>query len=184
MRRGLAVGVEEQRAVLGEAQRHELRRQVDARPADGLGQRVVRREARHQRDVDAEPGEIGELEVEERQVASVQDGREGLDLRAEARGHAAREHDGGDLAALDGGAPERGDALALLRPGGRQLLRDVLGRHLDGLGDAVQRLRVGECRDEARPQLLERDALEVEALEQRGDRGRERRSGDVHQGAP
>ena len=52
------------------------------------------------------------LRSRKRQVVPVEDGRERLDLRAEARRHAACQHDGGDLAALDELAPERGRALA------------------------------------------------------------------------
>ena len=143
----------EQRAVLGEPQRDELRRQVDAASRDGLGQRVVRREARHQRDVDAEPREVGELEVEEAELAAVEHGGERLDLRAEARGHAAREHDGGDLAALDGGAARaRRGAPAPRVPGaGSGAATSAAGTSI-GSRDAVQRLGVRERGDEARPE--------------------------------
>ena len=115
----------------------------EQREFDSIGQSVVRREARHQRDVDAEAGEIGQLEVEEGQVAPGQDRRERLDLGAEAGRHAPGQHDCGDLATLDELDPELRRALPLGRAGCRQRRRHVGVRDLDRLADPVKRLEIG-----------------------------------------
>jgi hypothetical protein len=141
-------------------------------------------EARHQRDVHAEAAEVGQLDVEERQVTAVEHGRERLHLRAEARRHAACEHHGSQLAVGEEPPAERLCALALRRAPGGQRMRHVVRRHLDRLADPVQALELGPCRCEARPQLLERHAVEAEARQQRGELRRDRRVPRVRHGAP
>ena len=183
VRRGGAV-LEEERPVRVQAQRHELRREPHAGALDSLGEGVVRREARHQHDLDAEAREVCELEVEERQVVPRQDRRQRLHLGAEARRHAAGEHDGGDLAASDDLASERGCPPPLGGAGCGQRLRHVFCRHLDRLADAVHRLEVVAGFDHAGAQLLEGDALEVKALEQRGEVRWDRPARDLHHGSP
>ena len=121
------------------------------------------------------------LRSRKREVAPVEHRRERLDLRAEAGRHAAREHDGGDLAARDRArGPSSGCALA--RPSRWQSEhRHVLVRPPRSAPDAVQRLEVGSRRDEARAQLLEGHAVEAEALEQCRELRRDRRAADLHQ---
>jgi hypothetical protein len=144
----------------------------------------MRREARHQRDLDTETSQIGELEVEEAEVPALEHRRQRLHLRAEARGHAAGEHDGGNLAALDRFAPARRGARSLRRSRRGQAPRHVLRRYLDRLADAVQRLGVGGSGDQARPELVEGDAVEAEAREQLRQLRRDRGAGDLHHGSP
>ncbi len=57
-------------------------------------------------------------------------------------------------------------------------------RHLDRLADAVHRLEVVAGGDHAGAQLLEGDALEVKALEQRGEVRWYRPARDLHHGSP
>ena len=147
-----------------------------------LGERIVRREAGHQRDVHAEAGEVGELEVEEAQALPVEHRRERLDPGTEAGGHAAGEHDGSDLAALDRGAARGRQLVVLPRSGGRQRLHDVGRGNLDRLADAVHRLGIGRGCDEALAQLLEGDMIEAEAPEQRLELGRDLAAAHVHHG--
>ena len=184
VRRGLARVVEEERAVGAEAQRDELRRQMDARVRHRLRERVVRGKARHQRHVDAEAREVGELEVEEAQVAPGEHRGERLDLRAEAGRHAAGEHDRCHLAARDRGAPEGRRRGSRRRAGLGQACSDAFLRYLDRLANAVQRLGVGSGGEQALPQQLERDALEMEALEQLRHLRRNRCARNLHHGPP
>ena len=184
VRRGRAVVADEERAVGTQPERHQLRRQLHAAALKGLGQRVVGREARHQRDLDAEARQIRQLEVEEGQLAPVEDGRKSLDLRAEPGRHAPREHDCRHLAAPDDLAAECGLALAFGRARRGQRMCHVLGRYFDRLGDARQDLEIVAGRDQPRLQLLEGHAIEVEALEQRGQVRRDLMARDPHHGPP
>ena len=113
--------------------------------------------------------------------------RQRLDLRAEAGRHAAGEHDRGDLAALDGGrAPERGEALPLRRArasGQRRCATSAAGTSIgsvmrcsDSASGSAATKRARRSSNGTRSKWKRASSV--------GDLRRERRAGDLHQGAP
>jgi hypothetical protein len=171
--RGVALVVQVDLALLGHAHRHTLRvvlqhalRHVEAALGlDVLPGRLIRGEAVHQVDGDfalADLIEVAALELDE--GAAGQGFDHALDDAAEARRHAAVEHDGADFAAFDRGVADLGGLLGLLAARAGDVDPGLLVRGRDLAADDVARCRELAPGDLA-GEFFEALALEAVALE-------------------
>ena len=138
---------------------------------DVRADRLVRREARHQRHRNLAPERLleprGLPSFASRKLWPSTAVEDGLDDTAEARRHAAGEDDLRDLAPLERVEPRRSRARRTrASPGCRQLRDVVVARRLDRARDDVRGGRE-LARGDPRAQRLEEVLVEAEALEDR-----------------